>query len=116
MRNEIILSSLFLILLIRVGIAYADCIKNQNGEVVCGEGPCAKDQYGEVYCAAFGGGILRDQNGELKCGIGECARDSNGIVWCSKVQGGGAAKDSNGEVKCFDGCNKGSSDNCFIAK
>ena len=31
-----------------------DCIKDQHGNVVCGEGQCAADQYGMVFCASAG--------------------------------------------------------------
>ena len=37
-----------------------DCIKNQDGNVVCGEGQCAVDQYGKVFCAKAGGGAMKD--------------------------------------------------------
>ena len=51
----------------------ADCIKNQDGNVVCGQGQCATDQYGKVFCAKEGGGAMRDQDGKVKCGVGYCA-------------------------------------------
>jgi hypothetical protein len=54
--------------------AAGDCIKNQDGNVVCGKGQCATDQYGKVFCAKEGGGAMRDQYGDVKCGVGYCAR------------------------------------------
>ena len=82
----------------------ADCIKNQDGNVVCGGGQCAADQYGKVFCAKAGGGAARDQDGNVKCGVGYCAKDDMGRMKCSTKPGGGAATDSNGKVKCVGGC------------
>ena len=50
----------------------ADCIRNSDGNVVCGDGQCAMDQYGKVFCAKAGGGAMRDRNGDVKCGVGYC--------------------------------------------
>ena len=84
--------------------ASADCITDQYGNVLCGEGQCVTNLYGKVYCAEIGGGAIKDSYGEVQCGVGYCAKDNLGNVWCSKVQGGGAAVDSNGTVKCLRGC------------
>ncbi len=94
----------------------ADCLTNDKGEVVCGEGKCEKDQYGKVYCTSAGGGILRDDKGNLLCGVGRCAADSLKKVWCSKQVSGGAAIDSKGNVKCLGGCAPGSAALCTQAK
>jgi hypothetical protein len=68
-----------------------DCIKNQDGNVVCRKGQCATDQYGKVLCAKEGGGAIRDQYGNVVCGMGNCAADDQGQVKCSNKPGGGAA-------------------------
>ena len=73
----------------------ADCIKNQNGDVVCGKGQCAIDQYGNV-----------------KCGLGYCAIDDMGQVQCSTQPGGSAATDSYGKVKCLGSCQAASQQFC----
>ena len=93
-------------------IAIADCVNNQNGNVVCGNGQCEQDQYGKVYCAKPGGGAIKDQYANVVCGAGYCEKDILGQVWCSKVPGGSAAVDSNGKVKCYGGCESGTPDRC----
>ncbi len=90
----------------------ADCVINQSGEVVCGEGQCSPDQYGQVRCAKAGGGAIKDVYGNVQCGIGYCASDDQGTVWCSRVPGGSSEKDPNGKVKCFGECMLGSTAFC----
>jgi hypothetical protein len=94
----------------------ADCIKNQDGNVVCGEGQCAADQYGKVFCAKAGGGAMRDQDGTVKCGIGQCAKDDLGQMKCSTKAGGGAALDSYGKVKCLGECQNATQQLCEAAR
>jgi hypothetical protein len=94
----------------------ADCIKNQDGNVVCGKGQCAADQYGKVFCAREGGGAMRDQDGKVKCGVGYCAADDQGRTQCSTRLGGGAATDSNGKVKCLGGCKRATAQLCEAAR
>ena len=60
----------------------ANCLKNINGEVVCGKGECIRDRYGKVHCASAGGGALKDGYGQVQCGIGFCKRDRYKVVWC----------------------------------
>lgn len=96
--------------------ANADCVNNQNGNVVCGNGQCEQDQYGKVFCAKPGGGAIKDLYANVLCGVGYCEKDILGQVWCSKVPGGSAAADSYGKVKCFGGCEAGTSDRCQEAK
>ena len=96
--------------------ANADCVKNQYGSVVCGEGQCEIDQFGKILCADPGGGAIRDQYAKVQCGVGYCAKDDLGQVWCSKIPGGGAAVDSHGKVKCLGGCNPGNSNLCQEAR
>jgi hypothetical protein len=93
-----------------------DCIKNQDGNVVCGEGQCAMDQYGKVFCAKAGGGAVRDRNGDVKCGVGFCAPDDLGQIKCSTKPGGSAATDSNGKVKCLGGCQNARPQLCGVAR
>ena len=94
----------------------ADCIKNQEGNVVCGKGRCETDQYGKVLCAKEGGGAIRDQYGEVKCGVGYCAKDDLGQIRCSTKPGGGAATDSSGKVKCLGGCQNATPQLCQEAR
>jgi len=95
---------LILAALIGTEVNAGDCIKDQHGNVVCGEGQCASDQYGMVFCAKAGGGAIRDRYGAVKCGVGYCATDDDGQVKCSSQPGGGAAVDSNGTVNCLGAC------------
>jgi len=66
--------SLLLALVISVvcaPVTHADCLKNRDGEVMCGKGACEQDRKGEVLCTELGGGIVEDNNGDLYCGTGE---------------------------------------------
>lgn len=92
--------------------ANANCIRDQDGRVVCGGGQCERDRYGKVYCAQPGGGAMKDRYGEVVCGIGYCARNRDGEVLCSVRPGGGAALDSYGQVKCLDGCHRATAERC----
>ena len=96
--------------------AAGDCIKNQDGDVVCGKGQCAIDQYGKVFCAKEGGGAIRDQYGNVKCGVGYCAKDDLGDIHCARQPGGGATTDSYGKVKCLGGCQSGAQQRCEVAR
>ena len=96
--------------------AFANCIKDQYGKVVCGKGKCMRDTYGNVFCADVGGGVMRDEYGKVECGIGKCAKDYLGKVWCSKQPAGGAAADSYGKVKCLGACEPGSIARCKKAQ
>lgn len=80
-----------------------DCIKDQNGNVVCGKGECATNQRGQVFCAKEGGGAMTDEVGNVKCGVGPCARDDRGLVRCAKKPGGEIRIDSYGRVQCPGG-------------
>ena len=101
-----------LIFVMVVGSSEADCIKNQNGEVVCGGGKCLADYLGKVFCTPAGGDAVLDRFGKVKCGPGVCKKDSYSKIWCSKEPGGGAAVDSYGKVTCFGGCVEGSAAFC----
>jgi len=114
-RSFLVIGCVFT-LMVGASASAADCIKNPDGNVVCGEGQCAMDQYGKVLCAKAGGGAIRDQNGNVKCGVGFCAPDDTGEVKCSAKPGGGAAADSNGKVKCLGGCQTGSQQRCAPAR
>lgn len=94
----------------------ADCINNQEGQLVCGKGQCEADEYGKIFCAEAGGGAMRDESGKVQCGVGYCARDELGHVFCSKKPGESAAVDSYGKVKCVDGCDAGSEKLCREAR
>src|SRR5215831_4976745 len=85
--------SLILAVLIGMDVNAGDCLKDPNGNVVCGKGQCAMDQYGKVLCAKEGGGAVRDRYGNVKCGLGSCATDDLGQVKCSSQPGGGATVD-----------------------
>lgn len=99
-----------------VDLHAADCIKDAQGNVVCGKGPCAVDQYGAIFCAKEGGGAVRDRYGVVRCGLGACAIDDMGHVKCSSKPGGGAMTDSYGKVKCLDGCEDGTPQLCESAR
>jgi len=62
---------LILAALIGTEVNAGDCIKEQHGNVVCGEGQCASDQYGMVFSARAGGGAAVDPNGKVNC-LGTC--------------------------------------------
>ena len=106
----------FLTLVSASQVHAGDCIKNQDGNVVCGEGQCATDQFGKVFCAKQGGGAVRDQSGDVKCGVGYCAKDDLGQVKCSTKAGGGAEADSYGKVKCLGGCQDATKQLCAVAR
>lgn len=106
----------FLTLVAGTEVNAGDCIKNPDGNVVCGKGQCATDQYGTVFCAKEGGGALKDQYGNVKCGVGYCAKSDRGQIRCSTKPGGGAATDSNGKVKCLGGCQSATSQLCEEAR
>lgn len=112
MKNLMILISVFVFSF----SAHADCVKNQNGEVVCGKGQCETDLYGKVFCAGNGGGAVQDIYGHVVCGTGYCAKDDHGKPWCSKEAGGGAATDLYGKVKCRGGCDAASANFCNPAR
>jgi hypothetical protein len=107
---------LILAALIGTEVNAGDCIKDQHGNVVCGEGQCASDQYGMVFCAKAGGGAIRDRYGVVKCGAGYCAIDDEGQVMCSSQPGGGAAVDSNGKVNCLGTCQDAMAEFCVPAR
>lgn len=94
------------------GSAYANCILDQDGRVVCGGGQCERDRYGNVFCAQPGGGATKDRYGVVQCGAGYCVRNREGEVWCSRRQGGGVALNSYGEAKCLGGCEPGTAERC----
>jgi len=111
-----VLMGCFVSLTVSTQIHAGDCIKNQDGNVVCGEGQCAVDQYGKVFCAKAGGGAMKDSYGDVKCGVGLCATDDLGQIKCSQKAGGGAATDSYGKVKCLGGCQSASPRLCEVAR
>jgi hypothetical protein len=106
----------FLALAASTQVNAADCIKNGDGNVVCGKGQCAADQYGKVFCAKEGGGAIRDSSGDVKCGVGHCATDDGGQIRCSTRPGGGAATDSNGKVKCLGKCKSATQQLCEVGR
>jgi hypothetical protein len=114
--NSRFLIGCFLILAASAQVNAADCIKNQDGNVVCGKGQCAMDQYGKVFCAKEGGGAVRDSSGNVQCGVGHCAADDGGRIRCSTKPGGGATIDSSGKVKCLGGCKSATQQLCEVAR
>lgn len=106
----------FLTLAAGIEVNAGDCIKNQNGDVVCGEGQCALDQFGQVKCAKQGGGAVRDQYGDVKCGTGYCAKNDLGQIKCSTRPGGGATMDSSGKVQCLGGCKSATRQLCAVTR
>ena len=93
-----------------------DCIRNTNGNVVCGKGQCMMDPYGKAFCAREGGGAMREQYGTVVCGIGYCAADDTGRIKCSTRPGGGAMMDTYGKVQCAEECHDASPQFCEQAR
>ena len=117
MKNRLAVRCLLILAaVIATEVNAGDCIKDQHGNVVCGEGQCASDQYGMVFCARAGGGAIRDRYGVVKCGVGYCAADDEGQVKCSSQPGGGAAVDSNGTVNCLGTCQDAMPELCAPAR
>ena len=106
----------FLLLAAGTEVKAGDCITNQDGKVVCGEGQCAADQHGKVFCAKAGGGAMKDRDGHVKCGVGYCASDDMGQMKCSTKPGGGAETNSNGKVKCLGGCQNARAQLCAAGR
>jgi len=106
----------FLALVAGTEVNAGDCIKNSDGNVVCGQGQCVTDQYGAAFCAKAGGGAMKDEYGTVKCGVGYCAKNDRGQIQCSKKAGGGATTNSNGKVKCLGGCQSATSQLCEEAR
>ena len=106
----------FLTLVAGAEVNAGDCIKNPDGNVVCGKGQCVTDQYGAVFCAKEGGGAMKDEYGSVKCGVGYCAKNDRGQIRCSTRPGGGATTNSNGKVKCLGSCQNATSQRCEEAR
>ncbi len=70
--------------------AFADCMTDYWGNVVCGTGACTKDYYGNVTCVQGQGGSE---------GAGECLTDYWGNAVCSSP-GGSCARQNDGHVVC----------------
>lgn len=107
-----LLAFIFIFSLFATPEVNANCIRDQDGRVVCGGGQCERDRYGKVFCAQPGGGAMKDRYGVVVCGIGYCERNRDGDVYCSLTRGGGAALNSYGEVKCLNGCHAASDELC----
>ena len=116
MHNAIYVAILTLLFAVNTGVNAGDCIKDSNGNPVCGNGQCALDQYGKVLCARAGGGALRDRFGDVRCGLGRCATDDQGQVMCSREPGGDAMRDTYGKVKCLGECAPAKAELCDAAR
>jgi hypothetical protein len=93
--------------------AAADCMKDRDGNVICGRGACERSRYGRVSCSRYkDGAAVRTKEGEIICGKGQCVTTSRGEVFCSTVEGGSALKDRDGKVRCEGKCEEGSASNC----
>ena len=100
-------------LTLAAGAANADCMKNLNGEVICGKGECRRDLRGMVFCSAFRrGSAVRASDGMILCGKGDCVRTSSAEVYCSTVEEGTAVKDRYGHPRCEGRCEPASVDYC----
>ncbi len=85
--------------------AWAACMQDRWGQVVCGAGPCTRDREGEVYCAPTRfGSVVRTLYGEVKCAPGQCVRTLRGEDICSNVDGGSVVKQIDGMVRCEGAC------------
>jgi hypothetical protein len=116
MKNGFVIGCFLMLAVGTQAVNAGECVKNQDGHVVCGKGQCATNQYGEVLCAKEGGGAMRDQYGDVKCGVGYCATDDTGELRCSTKPGGGATIDSSGKVKCLGGCQSAKQQLCEVAR
>ena len=95
------------------GFANADCMKNRDGDFICGKGQCQRDRYGKVLCSAFrNGSAVRTIDGRILCGKGDCVKTISGEVFCSTVLEGAAAKDTYGVPRCEGQCEPASADYC----
>ncbi|GGO67651.1 hypothetical protein [Bowmanella pacifica] len=104
---------LFLALGLMASGVQADCLKDAEGDVICGKGSCARDSSGQVFCSAFKDGeAIRDRMGEVLCGKGQCRIDQNMQTWCSTTQGGGAERNDQGKIMCLEGCEPASKAMC----
>jgi len=110
MKHRIIVC--FVVVLAAVTQVYADCVRNEYGNIACGKGQCKSNQYGKAFCAKEGGGAINSIYGSVLCGVGYCILDDNDHVLCSKVQGGEAKIDDNGKVTCTGGCVAGNKSLC----
>ena len=90
MKNRLLVGCFLTLAASTLVNAAGDCIKNQDGNVVCGKGQCATDQDSKVFCAKEGGGAMTDEYGKVRCGLGYCATDDMGKIRCSRKAGGGA--------------------------
>ena len=100
-------------LVLASGVANADCMKNRQGEVICGKGRCQRDGRGAVLCSAFPrGSAVRTSDGRTVCGKGRCVTTSKGTVFCSTEREGGALIDINGVARCQGDCERALVDYC----
>lgn len=93
--------------------AVADCMKNRNGEFICGKGGCQRDRSGVVLCSAFlNGSAVRNSHGEIVCGKGRCIENSKREIICSTEQEGDVQLDRFGRAHCQGQCEPASVDYC----
>jgi len=89
--------------------AYADCMSDLKGRVICDRGQCVSDIYGEVYCSRYkDGAATKDRFGKVLCAKGMCVTTVKGDIICSARPGGDAMIDFRGKVTCEGGCEKAS--------
>lgn len=102
MKKKILVAALALFM---CSLANANCMRENFGDTICGQGPCSNDRNGRVYCAADRyGTAVRDEQGEVVCGVGRCVQDIiSGKIMCSRQPGGDAVRTLDG-VSCLGGC------------
>ena len=100
-------------LVLTSGMAGADCMKNTDGQVICGKGQCARDGRGVILCSAFAkGSAVFTSDGRIVCGKGRCVKTSRGTVICSTEPEGAVLIDRYGVARCQGECERASADYC----
>ena len=103
--DEIRVAILALALTVLPFAAYGDCLKNLEGDVICGKGQCEKNRQGDIFCSRYeDGAAVRTRDGQILCGKGQCIKTSDGRVFCSTVERGSALTDLQGNAKCEGRC------------
>ena len=114
MRQPVSIVTLVMAALIFVPcLANADCMRNSDGDVICGKGECRQDMYGVILCSAYrDGSAVKMSDGRILCGKGKCVKTMAGEVFCSSEPGGAALLDMHGVVHCDGQCEPASVNYC----
>ncbi len=105
--------SLLCLLLLVPLTALPDCMRNGDGDVICGKGQCQRDLHGVVMCSAHKyGSAVRTLDGDILCGKGGCVATLTGEYFCSDQMEGSALIDVDGVISCEGECEPASADMC----